>query len=482
MEGELKEMNKRMILPFLGVLCITVQISALAEDENGMAIGEYISLGTYEGEPIIWRCIDEDNNGKLMLSDKILCYKAFDAKNHIGVSVDSERSGCGFWEESTLRAWLNSTETGGNIYWPGQNPPTKSNTFYAYDQEDGFLSETNFSKEDLSVIKSVTQWQILGVDELDKSTNGIYFPFNWSFYPDRAYWKERDLYTNISELSHIEGAMYRLSDTVFLLNESQVYNLYNNFGTAKAELTEYALSQLKDDYPFEKSKWWLRTGERTVAQTIYGEDGYTSNVCKAALATGVRPAFYLNEDAMNIISGNGTNEDPYIVEGKDDKTGDIEVFSNGTRLDFDTEPIIENDNTLVGMRAIFEAFGAEVSWNQDTLTAEAKKDDKTIELQINSNVMTVNNEDVQLETPVRLINDSTMIPLRAVSEALDATVDWIDDLKRVVIDKLELPMDFGEGKGKENWQTGQFGDWKPDMDKYRGGYEEYVKQQNKGEI
>jgi hypothetical protein len=155
--------------------------------------------------------------------------------------------------------------------------------------------------------------------------------------------------------------------------------------------------------------------------------------------------------------------------------GDIEVFSNGTLLDFATEPIIENDNTLVGMRAIFEALGAEVSWDQDTLTAEAQKDDKTIELQINSNVMTVNGEAVQLETPVRLINDSTMIPLRAVSEALDATVDWIENLQRIVIDKPELPMDFGEGTGKENWQTGQFGDWKPDMDKYRGGYEEYVK-------
>ena len=43
-------------------------------------IGDYVQMGSYYGSPILWRCVDIDDNGPLMLSDKILCLKAFDAK------------------------------------------------------------------------------------------------------------------------------------------------------------------------------------------------------------------------------------------------------------------------------------------------------------------------------------------------------------------------------------------------------------------
>lgn len=49
------------------------------EESNYIQIGDYITLGTYQDEPIVWRCVDIDENGPLMLSDKILCLKAYDA-------------------------------------------------------------------------------------------------------------------------------------------------------------------------------------------------------------------------------------------------------------------------------------------------------------------------------------------------------------------------------------------------------------------
>ena len=86
------------------------------------------------------------------------------------------------------------------------------------------------------------------------------------------------------------------------------------------------------------------------------------------------------------------------------------------------------------MRAVFEALGADVDWNGETRTATAVKDDIMIELTIDSDVMTKSGETVTLDAPARILNDRTMVPLRAISEALGARVEWIEDLQRVVID------------------------------------------------
>ena len=61
--------------------------------DSKVNIGDYIYLGTYQGKKIKWRCIGEDSNGKLMLSDQILCKKSYDAKysgykNHIRLKED----------------------------------------------------------------------------------------------------------------------------------------------------------------------------------------------------------------------------------------------------------------------------------------------------------------------------------------------------------------------------------------------------------
>ena len=147
---------------------------------------------------------------------------------------------------------------------------------------------------------------------------------------------------------------------------------------------------------------------------------------------GVRPAFYLNEETAHILSGSGTENDPYVLDGE--AQDGITVFTNAGQVDFDVEPITENDRTLVGMRAVFEALGADVEWEQDSNTAVATKDGITIRLQIDNDIMTRNGEEIQLDVPARIVNDRTMVPLRAISEALNARVDWIEDLQRVVID------------------------------------------------
>ena len=102
----------------------------------------------------------------------------------------------------------------------------------------------------------------------------------------------------------------------------------------------------------------------------------------------------------------------------------IKVTLDGQAMDFDVAPIIQNDRVLVPMRAIFEELHCSVDYTDidGKQIITAKNDDNTISLEIGSNEMTVNDEKVSLDTVPVIIDDRTLVPLRAVSEALDCNV------------------------------------------------------------
>nr|WP_280521269.1 copper amine oxidase N-terminal domain-containing protein [Paenibacillus mangrovi] len=79
---------------------------------------------------------------------------------------------------------------------------------------------------------------------------------------------------------------------------------------------------------------------------------------------------------------------------------------------------------MLPMRAIFEAFDAEVLWNQKTSTVTAIRDDITIVLKIGAQTATVNNQKVALDVPAQNLYGTTMVPVRFVSETLGAQVLW----------------------------------------------------------
>ena len=112
---------------------------------------------------------------------------------------------------------------------------------------------------------------------------------------------------------------------------------------------------------------------------------------------------------------------------------DITVSVDGKGVEFDQPPVIDNDRTLVPMRAIFEALGAEVSWDTDTRTVTSTKGDTEISLAIDSDKMTVGDKTVMLDVPAKIIGDRTMVPVRAISEAMSCKVDWDGEARAVII-------------------------------------------------
>ena len=118
--------------------------------------------------------------------------------------------------------------------------------------------------------------------------------------------------------------------------------------------------------------------------------------------------------------------------------GDIKVIVNDNEVHFsDQAPVIDNDRTLVPMRAIFEALGATVGWDQDTKTVTSYDpvSETSIVLQIDSDKMFVNDTEVKLDVPAKLVNDRTLVPVRAIAEGMNSTVSWDQDTKTVNVSK-----------------------------------------------
>jgi hypothetical protein len=113
----------------------------------------------------------------------------------------------------------------------------------------------------------------------------------------------------------------------------------------------------------------------------------------------------------------------------------ILVLVNGVEVTFpDTQPYIKNNRTLVPVRFVVEQLGAQVGWNNKNQEVTIEKDGKKIILKIGSKVVTVNGSKVTLDAPAELKGDRTMVPLRFVSEAFGANVDWNGKEKVVTIE------------------------------------------------
>ena len=120
-----------------------------------------------------------------------------------------------------------------------------------------------------------------------------------------------------------------------------------------------------------------------------------------------------NSEALNMALANGIDysfsEAPTFDNSAVRTTAykDVDVSVNDKYLYFDQEPIMESDRVLVPLRAIFEALGATVSWNDSTQTVIAETLNIIISLRIDSNIMYKNNTAITLDVPATLRNDRT---------------------------------------------------------------------------
>ncbi len=160
--------------------------------------------------------------------------------------------------------------------------------------------------------------------------------------------------------------------------------------------------------------------------TSYIESLYSNNY---------KSGFACNGDSYVIVTGeelppNGYNS---FIVGKNLLEKPISVLYNGSKLNFDTAPVIENGRVLVPMRAIFEVQGAEVLWDGNSKSITSNNGDKRIVLKVGSNQAIIDSDSSTLEVPPKIINGRTLVPLRFVSESFGAEVLWDGTKRRISI-------------------------------------------------
>ncbi len=115
----------------------------------------------------------------------------------------------------------------------------------------------------------------------------------------------------------------------------------------------------------------------------------------------------------------------------------------------DQEPVIsENNDTLIPLRGVLEAMGADVDWNGEERSVYVKANDNITRLKLflDNPIITkytlvsitaMDSEEITATTAPTLMNERTMIPLRIVSENLGADVHWDDETRHITIKTKE---------------------------------------------
>ncbi|MGN0163302.1 MAG: leucine-rich repeat protein [Candidatus Ornithomonoglobus sp.] len=114
----------------------------------------------------------------------------------------------------------------------------------------------------------------------------------------------------------------------------------------------------------------------------------------------------------------------------------ITVIYNGKRVSFqnyEQNPEIIDDSTMVPLRSIFEAMNAGVVWNDASKTVYATRGTVSISIAIGENVMYKNSQEIKLEVPAQIVNERTMVPVRVIAEAFGAEVEWDGAARTVII-------------------------------------------------
>ena len=113
----------------------------------------------------------------------------------------------------------------------------------------------------------------------------------------------------------------------------------------------------------------------------------------------------------------------------------IGIKVNNQPLKGEAQPQIVNGRTLVPVRTIFEALGANVDWDSDTKTIKAKKDNISVVMVISQDYITVNGETVDMDASAMIMGGRTYAPARYVAETFGYNVEWDSKSKTVLINK-----------------------------------------------
>ena len=100
------------------------------------------------------------------------------------------------------------------------------------------------------------------------------------------------------------------------------------------------------------------------------------------------------------------------------------VQVNGEDLESDLPPVLRQGRILIPVRAVSNALDADVAWDPDTRTITITKGDIVVELEVDKVIFTVNGEERELDVPAQILSNRTFVPMRFITMALNEDIEW----------------------------------------------------------
>lgn len=145
------------------------------------------------------------------------------------------------------------------------------------------------------------------------------------------------------------------------------------------------------------------------------------------------------------------DQERYLASVKrswEDHNSHVEIFLDGRELDMDVTPEIKNQRTMVPIRAVAEAIGADVAWEQETKRIVMTRAGSTVTMTLDSTAADIDGKAVEMDVAPYATAGRTLIPARYVAEFFGQKVDWDGDKRQVLITEDKS---MAEGSNLEAW-------------------------------
>ncbi len=248
------------------------------------------------------------------------------------------------------------------------------------------------------------------------------------------------LFSECTSLKHVElpgtiteiarGAFFECAslEELTLPVSLRIINQYAFYGTGLRQLVlPYGVEYINGQYTFAEcpdlEAVFIPDSLTKIEGSIHSTMFENSGRCIVYCSADSYMANYCKDNNISYLTDNSVNSS-------------ITVYYNGTRISFHEygqNPELINDRTLVPLRAIFEAMGADVKWDQETETVTSTRNGVTIKLTIGDNVLYKNGQSIPVDVPAQIVNDRTLVPARVVAEAFGADVQWNEASNSVLI-------------------------------------------------
>ena len=194
---------------------------------------------------------------------------------------------------------------------------------------------------------------------------------------------------------------------IYALPSGEILKTYGNIGGPKTYVPK---ENIQVDINFESGKFLFPEGIYKEKDFLYVADSGNHRIQK------IPYSFLFSKDNLITL-----------------KVGSLVGGYNFKSIKLDTPPFISKNRLFVPIRFIAETFKTVVDWEPKTEKITIKEENVTIEFWIGMTKMKVNNKELQIDAPPQIRNNRTFVPIRFLSEALGASVNWDPDKQTVTI-------------------------------------------------